>query len=225
MKNKNTRLLNGVPLIAYTIAAAQKSKIFGAIVVSSEDDEILRIAQRYCAGVLRRPSYFSTNESPDIEWVKHALDSSLLTRGIEFDYFAILRPTSPFRSAKTIQRAWAEFERSDMDCLRAVSPAPVNPWKCWIESNCELTPLMWQSDNPPWHSRPTQSLPRIVVQNASLEMAKCSLVRDRLYPSICGGRVWAFHSELPDSFDLNTEEDFSYAEYMVKEGKWTLPTV
>ena len=90
---------------------------------------------------------------------------------------------------------------------------------------CELTPLLPVHDVPPWHSRPTQTLPLVYQQNASLEMARCSLVRDRLYPSICSGRVWGFLCPRPDGFDINTQDDWDIAELMITTGRWTLPTI
>lgn len=220
---KNIKSLAGRPLITYTIAAAKQSGIFKKICVSTDSGYILELAFGFGVGSLLRPDAFSTSDSPDIEWVHHALVTSRRYEDFDFDYFAILRPTSPFRTAATIQRAWAEFERSDMDCLRAVQAVSCNPYKCWTMSNGELTPLLPVHDVPPWHSRPTQTLPKVYQQNASLEMAKCSLVRDRLYPSICSGRVYGFLNPEPEGFDLNTPEDWAYAEAQIRDGEWTLP--
>ena len=103
VKGKNVRSLAGHPLLAYSIAAAHESGVFERIVVSTDSDEIARIARSYGAEVpLLRPSEMAGSTSPDIEWVRHALDNL----GREFDAFSILRPTSPFRTAATIRRAW-----------------------------------------------------------------------------------------------------------------------
>lgn len=221
--HKNIKLLAGHPLISYTLAAAKQSGLFSAIVVSSDDEATLNIAMQHGGIVgLRRPAKYATAESPDVEWVKHALTSQLIADQ-QPDCFAILRPTSPFRSAATIQRAWAEFERSEFDCLRAVEAVRCNPYKMWTMQNCELSPLLPVHDVPPWHSRPTQTLPRVYQQNASLEIAKCSLVRDRLYPSICSGRVWGFLNPVPEGFDINEPEDWALAEARIDSGAWTLP--
>lgn len=221
---KNTKLLAGHPLLAYTIAAAQQSKVFRSIVVSSDDEATLQIALQMGVAGIRRPEKYASDDSPDIEWVKHALTSSTIFDQ-RHDCFAILRPTSPFRTAATIQRAWAEYERSACDSLRAIQAAGVNPYKLFWLNNCELLPVLPTHDLPPWHSRPTQTLPPTYMQNASLEISKCSLVCDRLYPSISGPRIWGFLNPEPCGFDLNTPEDWHYAEVMVKEGHWTLPTV
>lgn len=224
IKNKNIKALAGHPLIAYTIAAAIQSKVFHTVVVSSEDRDILTMAKYYGAAVVGRPAAYATAHSPDIEWVQHAL-TSLCLLGSDSDYFAILRPTSPFRSAATIQRAWAEYERSACDSLRAVQPAGVNPYKLWWLNHHELLPVLPTYDVPPWHSRPSQTLPPCYQQNASLEISRCDLVRDRLYPSITGPRIWGFLNPEPDGFDLNTEDDWTRAEQQIASGAWTLPTL
>jgi CMP-N,N'-diacetyllegionaminic acid synthase len=222
--NKNTRLLAGHPLIAYTIAAAQQSKIFASIIVSSDSDEALQIGLQMGVGGIRRPEKYASDDSPDIEWVKHALTSTAIFDQ-QHDCFAILRPTSPFRTAKTIQRAWAEYERSACDSLRAVEVVTASPYKMFWLVNCELQPMLPTNDVPPWHSRPTQTLPWAVQQNASLEISKCSLVRDRLYPSITGPRIWGFLNPTPEGFDINTDEDWALAEARIDSGAWTLPTL
>lgn len=218
---KNTKPLAGAPLIAYTIAAAKQSGIFSKVLCSTESGAIANVAERYGAFVVMRPTVYATNESPDIEWVRDVLER-IPERP---DYFAILRPTSPFRTAATIQRAWAEFERSACDCLRAVQPCGVNPYKLWTMQNREIAPLLPVHDVPPWHSRPSQTLPAVYQQNASLEMAKCSLVRDRLYPTICGGRVYGFLNPEPEGFDLNTMDDWQRAETKALTGEWLLPAL
>lgn len=221
---KNTKLLAGHPLIAYTIAAAQQSKVFDNIVVSSDSEETLQIALQMGVAGVRRPEKYAHDDSPDIEWVKHALTSSTIADR-QHDCFAILRPTSPFRTATTIRRAWHEYERSACDSLRAVEPACVNPYKLWWLNHCELMPLLPTNDVPPWHSRPTQTAPPVYQQNASLEISKCSLVRDRLYPSITGPRIWGFVNPAPEGFDLNTPNDWATAEQQITGGEWVLPAL
>ena len=55
-----------------------------------------------------RPVQFAGDTSPDIEWIEHAI-AELGRRGRTWDAFSLLRPTSPFRTADTIRRAWAPF--------------------------------------------------------------------------------------------------------------------
>src|SRR5687767_13180292 len=70
---KNTKLLAGQPLIAYTIAAAQQSGIFADVVVSSEDDRTLSLAESYGVCPLWRPPTLASDSAPDIGWVRFSL--------------------------------------------------------------------------------------------------------------------------------------------------------
>src|SRR3954471_12645830 len=102
---KNTRELAGHPLLAYSIAAALQSGCFDAAVVSTDSAETAEVARRYGgAGLGPRPAEMATATSPDVEWVRHEL-RALAAAGRRADAFAILRPTSPFRTADTIRRA------------------------------------------------------------------------------------------------------------------------
>ena len=94
---KNVRELAGHPLLAYSIAAARESGLFAAILVSTDSEEIAEVARRYGAEVPGlRPAELAGPTSPDVEWV------TLAMAGRAEEIFAILRPTSPFRSAETI---------------------------------------------------------------------------------------------------------------------------
>lgn len=225
--NKNIRPLNGVPLLAYTIRAALESGVFGDVVVSTDSrGEYANIALRYGATVVIRPPDMATDTSPDIEWVTNAL--SRLPR---HDVFSILRPTSPFRTADTIRRAWAEFESDPMcDSLRAVEKVRQHPGKMWrVFNELRLWPLAndlgyWNGDGTPVHSMPTQSLPVVYVQNASLEIAHTHVVLDS-NPTISGTKVRPFFTQGYEGFDLNDENDWLLAEALLARGLVTLPVI
>ena len=105
VKNKNIKVLGKHPLIAYTIQSAIESNVFDEIIVSTDSVEIKEISEYYGARVpFLRPAEFSQDTSPDIQWVRHALDYMIL-QNLEYDFFSILRPTSPFRKPDTIKRA------------------------------------------------------------------------------------------------------------------------
>lgn len=233
---KNIRSLGAHPLLAYSIAAARSSDVFARIVVSTEDAEIAAVARRYDAEVLIRPDELATDCSPDIEWVTHAL----VTLGeIGDGAFAILRPTSPFRTADTIRRAVDAWTRhgASVDSLRAVQRASQHPGKMWVPGPelCDrpaMEPLLstyeWVERGmhpygPPSHSRPTQALPTVYVQNASLEIAWCDTVT-RLQ-SISGDTVLPFFTEGYEGFDLNHADDWLLAEALIERGLAQLPEV
>ncbi|HET6796321.1 MAG TPA: acylneuraminate cytidylyltransferase family protein [Gemmatimonadales bacterium] len=225
LAGKNVRPLAGHPLVAYTIAAARDSGIFTAVVVSTDSPDIAEIARHYGADVpFLRPRQMAEDLSPDIEWVRHALNE-LSREGRAFPCFSILRPTSPFRSGATIRRAWDRFGgRTDVDSLRAVEPCRQHPGKMWRLEGDRLVPLLdGGPSKPPWHSMAYQALPRVFVQNASLEIAWSRVPLEE--GTIAGTRIIPFFTEGYEGVDLNDERDWLYAEQLVAAGTASLPSI
>ena len=222
---KNIRPLGSHPLLAYTIAAARESGVFDAVVVSTDSPAIAEIARHYGAEVpFLRPLELAGDLSPDIEWVRYTLDR-LDERDHHFACFSLLRPTSPFRRADTIRRALARFRSAgEVDSLRAVELCRQHPGKMWVVDDDRLRPLLaGEPGAVPWHSRPYQDLPRVWVQNASLEIAWCRVVRQT--GTIAGERILPFFTEGYEGFDVNEPKDWWYAEHLLAAGEATLPPV
>jgi CMP-N,N'-diacetyllegionaminic acid synthase len=214
--DKNIRKLGSHPLIAYTIAAAQKSKVFTDIIVSTDSQKYADIAVKYGAEVpFLRPESLSGDVSPDRAWVEYTLEK-LQEMGRNYDCFSILRPTSPFRRPDTIIRAWEQFCNSGaVDSLRAVEKCSQHPGKMWvIRGKCMYPLIPFSPEEQPWHSSQYQSLPEIYVQNASLEIAYCRVVQQQ--KTIAGTLIVPFLTEGYEGFDINSTYDWDLAEYIVK---------
>jgi CMP-N,N'-diacetyllegionaminic acid synthase len=223
--DKNIRLLAGHPLIAYTIAAALQSRIFSCVVVSTDSEQYAEVSRYYGAEVpFFRPPEFAGDLSPDIEWVRYTL-KSLSDAGRKYDCFSILRPTSPFRQAETIQRAWQEFLAADgIDSLRAVEKCKQHPGKMWVIRGKRMTPLLPLSPpEQPWHSSQYQSLPEVYVQNASLEIAWTRVVFEE--NSIAGNVIMPFLTQTCEGFDVNDSYDWKFAEELVRNREGNLPSI
>jgi CMP-N,N'-diacetyllegionaminic acid synthase len=224
VKAKNIRELGVHPMIAYTIAAARESGLFGSIVVSTDSELVAEIAKHYGAEVpFLRPAAMAADLSPDIEWLEYTL-TRLKNDGRGFDAFALLRPTSPFRRADTLRRAWTKFEGADADSLRAVELCTQHPGKMWVIDGQYMSPLLKDGPkNPPWHSSPYQALPKVYAQNASLEIAWTRVVEET--HTIAGEKIVPFITEGWEGFDINNPEDWIVAEHLVKTGEVRLPEV
>ena len=225
VKQKNVRPLKGHPLIAYTIAAARQSGVFKDVIVSTDSEEIAAIARRYGAEVpFLRPAPMAADHSPDIEWIEHLL-RELERTGRSYDCFSILRPTSPFRLPSTIRRAWTAFlAEVGADSLRAVEPCSQHPGKMWVIRGSRLLPLMpFGPPEQPWHSTPTQALPVVYIQNASLEIAWTRIVLGGR--TIAGETIVPFVTDGLEGFDINQPEDWDQAELLVARGEAVLPEI
>ena len=223
--DKNARVLGGHPLIAYTIAAAKASGVFDAVVCSTDTGRLARIAHHYGAEIpFLRPAEFATSTSPDIEWVEDML-TRLKAEGRDYDCFSILRPTSPFRTAETIKRAWGEFlAEQGVDSLRAVEKVTQHPGKMWVVRGKRMTPLLpLTPETQPWHSSQMAALPEVHVQNASLEIAWSRVVHEGR--TIAGITVMPFFTSEAEGFDINNQYDWDLAEAIVSQGKFSLPAV
>jgi N-acylneuraminate cytidylyltransferase len=212
-------------MLAYTIASAIDSGIFASVIVSTDSEDIAAIARHYGADVpLLRPAALATDTSPDIEWMTHLL-TELKRQGRTWDCFSLLRPTSPFRTAATIQRAWQTFTAQDgVDSLRAVEKCTQHPGKMWIVRGQRMFPLLpFGPPEQPWHSTPYQALPAVYVQNASLEIAWTRVVFER--GTIAGDVLVPFVTEGYEGFDINDPTDWMIAERLLAEGAVRLPRV
>jgi len=223
--DKNIKLLAGHPLIAYSIAAALRSRIFAAVIVSTDSQQYLDVAKHYGAeSPYLRPPEIAGDLSPDIEWVAYTLER-LRMDGRTFDCFSILRPTSPFRHASTIVRAWQQFlSEEGVDSLRAVEKCKQHPGKMWLVRGNRMLPLLPLSPaEQPWHSSQYQALPEVYVQNASLEIAWSKVVFEGR--TIAGNVQMPFFTQAHEGFDVNHPEDWRLAEEMVRSGQANLPAV
>jgi len=225
---KNIRQIAGHPLLAYSIAAALKSDIFDDVVVSTDSSLYAEIAIHYGASVLSlRPKRFSGSTSPDIEWVRYTL-LELKKEGREYEFFWIIRPTNPFRTADTITRAWSEFrEYRDIDSMRALEVCRQHPGKMWkIENATGLARPYVENcaiNGVPFHSNQYKVLPRVYVQNASLEIGRTPLPIHS--DSISGTRIAPFLTTDYEGFDLNSDEDWILFEALLASGHARLPEI
>lgn len=225
VQDKNIRLLAGHPVMAYTIAAALQSNIFADIIVSTDSEQYAEVAAYYGAEVpFLRPAKLAGDQSPDIEWLEYTL-TALRERGHEYDCFSILRPTSPFRSPETIQRAWQAFlSENGVDSLRAVEKCQQHPGKMWVIRGRRMTPLLPLSPaEQPWHSSQFPSLPEVYIQNASLEIAWTRVVLEER--TIAGNVLMPFLTHGYEGFDVNNPYDWNFAEHLVEAGDAILPVV
>jgi N-acylneuraminate cytidylyltransferase len=233
---KNVRALSGHPMLAYTIAPALESGVFDRVIVSTDSEDIAAVARHYGAEVpFLRPPAFAGDTSPDIEWLEHLL-VELKRQGRTWDCFSLLRPTSPFRTAETIRRAWTTFlAQEGVDSLRAVEKCAQHPGKMWIVRGERMFPLLpfavaspkpdgeGGSGEQPWHSTPYQALPTVYVQNASLEMAWTRVVIERR--TIAGDVIVPFFTRGYEGFDINDPYDWMVAERVLADGVAQLPRV
>lgn len=218
IENKNIIELNGHPLLAYSIRAAINSGCFTQVLCVTDSVEYKKIAEKYGASVPElRPDNISGDKSPDIEWINWVF-GVLENRGETFDSLAILRPTNPFRSSRTIIKAFDAFiSNQPSHSLRAVSKVTEHPGKMWKLTGRYMTPILpYDNAQVPWHSSQMANLPPVYIQNASLEIVWKDVVSRT--NTISGEVITPYISDGYEGFDINNPLDLIIANNLISEG-------
>jgi CMP-N-acetylneuraminic acid synthetase len=214
VKRKNIKLLEGKPLIAYSIEAAEQSQSIQKVFVSTEDSEIAFIAKRYGAEVIERPSCLAEDESP--EWLawQHAVEvvEARYGRG-ELKVFVSLPATSPLRIPGDIDRCIDKFVSSQADVVITGSPAKNNPYFCMVkEVSAGYVELL--AGNGVSVAR-RQDAPCVYDMNGAVYVTSPSFIMEN--NRIFDGKVELVEMPRSRSVDIDTELDFKFAEFLLSE--------
>ena len=214
--NKNIKSFAGTSLLEHAVKRAIKSSIFSSVVCCTDSESYAEIASQAGAEVPAiRPSQISSSVSPDFEWVNWATNE--VKHFEDFDYFAILRPTSPFLSATSIRRACIALRDSNYESLRAVVECDQHPAKMWTLKGDLLQPILpyTTSDGIDLHSSQKASLPKVYIQTAGLDISRTSVLLK--YQNISGALIMPYVLSYPEDFDVNTLRDWDEMEALSDE--------
>jgi len=206
---KNLAPVLGKPLISYSIRSAQQSKLLDAFLVSTDDAEIAEVARSFGADVpFLRPKEFSRDDSPDLEFMCHALDWLQVMRGFAPEIIVNLRPTGPLRTGEDIDRVIKLMLDTGCDSARTVSLPAQNPFKMWRvnAASARMDPLL-----PTEHFAvlgtdvPRQLLPQNVYwQNGLVDATRAQFIRaGKIYGPDMRGVV----TDPRKSIDIDEPED------------------
>jgi len=209
---KNLALLRGVPLIDYTLRAAQRARRLEAVVVSTDDETIATHARKHHATVpALRPAEISADDSPVVQALQHALAAHERAASAAVTAVVLLQPTSPLRTASDIDRAIELFEQSGADSLTSVCLANEHPYYAWRPRERWIEPLFTYDEMQMDRSR----LPPLYFENGAIYVTKRkNLVRGDLY----GRRVAGYVMDELRSLDVDTPRDLAWAEFLLERG-------
>jgi CMP-N,N'-diacetyllegionaminic acid synthase len=214
VKNKNIRPMLGKPLIAWTIAQARESGLFDHVVLTSDSEEIMRVAEEHGADVFfRRPDELATDSAPKIPVIRHALVQSEAHFGKRYDIHVDLDATSPLRSVQDLKDALAQFERDGNDILITAMPARRSPYFNLVEQAPDGSVGLAKKLERPIARR--QDSPKCFDMNASFYVWKRDvlLASDTLFTPRTGLYV------MPEerSVDIDSELDWRIVEMLMAD--------
>jgi CMP-N-acetylneuraminic acid synthetase len=118
---KNIKSIAGVPLIGYTISEALKSSLITRYIVSTDDEEIQKIAIECGADApFLRPQHFSTDKASSVAAMQHAVDWVERQEGHKYDYIVELMCTNPMKSVEDIDASIEKLISTQADSVIAV---------------------------------------------------------------------------------------------------------
>lgn len=211
LPDKNIRLLNEKPLIAYSIEAALESGCFEEVMLSTDSEKYAEIGRSCGAKVpFLRSQKTSSDSASSWDAVEEVLDG-YLKRGREFETFCLLQPTSPLRTAEDIRKAYLTYEQKASFAVVSVCEAEHSPLWCGaLPDNQEF--IHFVNENSQKRRQDSGKFYRI---NGAIYIVNTKkFATDRfLYKE--GSFAYIMPQER--SVDIDTEIDFKLAELMIKE--------
>lgn len=210
LKDKNIKLLNGHPLMAYSIQAAKESKMFDEIIVSTDSVGYAEIAKKYGASVpFLRSEKCSSDTAGSWEVVKEVL-YRYRQSGKIFDTICLLQPTSPLRTAEDIISGYQEMEEKRADAITAVCEMDHTPyWSMILPDDLSLKEFRKTMPNVP-----RQQLDTFYRINGALYIRKICYLDDDI--CILADEEYAYIMDRSKSVDIDTMDDFKYAEFLMR---------
>ena len=212
--HKNKKLLNGKPLMEYTIAAALEATQLDAVICSSEDAELRAIASKLGVEVpFVRPESLAQDTSGSLGVVRHALQE-LEKVGKHFDAVCLLQVTNPFRSAAFIDQAITKFKKETPDALISVLKVPHEYNPHWVfEQNTKGFLDIATGEQEIIKRR--QELPEAFIRDGAIYITKTEVIREK--KSLYGNTLSYIISDPEHHVNIDTMDDWVKAEAIAKK--------
>lgn len=203
---KNLALISEKPLIAFSINAAKKSSLIDRVIVSSDDQEVIKVSNTFGAETpFVRPSNLAKDNSKMIDVLKHTVNFFNESRE-NIEAIVLLQPTSPLRTEIHIDEAIKKFKSTNASSVVSVVEVPhqYNPYSVLqLNQNGELNSFRKRS-----YSR-RQDKPKFFARNgpAILVLKPQLILQNELY----GPKSVPYFMNLKESLDIDTKDDLDEA--------------
>lgn len=221
LPGKNVKHLNGKPLIQYTLEAVSNSGVYNDIILSSDDDAILSIANNV-KGVTaeKRPSRLAGDKSKVIELIKEIAERPGYDE--KYDTISLFLPTCPFRTAQHIAEGYKLLEKDDFSVVSVCEMSDPIQLSLTID---EATTVM----NPNAVLDPS---PLITGNTRSQDFQKFYRVNGGFYiawlkkfkgkENFFQGQVKSYVMSTMNSVDIDNQIDFDWAQFLLNNGYVTI---
>lgn len=225
LPDKNVTLLRGLPLINHSIKAAIEADIFDHIIITSDSEKILSVANTYLSNsefndyevsvsVNLRPEELATDTSKVIDTVSYYYDQ--YCSQMKIDQVWLLLPTCPLRDSNDIKEV-EKMLTPNLDGVLSITEMEFPPTLGLNKDDNNI--ITAYDDSDPWvngNSR-SQDHPMVYRPNGAIYAAWGDKFKN--YRNFYKGKVKGYFMERDKSIDIDTKFEFDLAENMMKYGK------
>jgi len=212
LPNKNILRLAGKPLIQWTIDAAIKSKYIDRIILSTDNEIIANTCRTYgIENPFMRPVELAQDDSLAIDNYIYTIDRLNDKPNCNIKDFIVLQPTSPLRLTEDIDKAIELFYNKNADSVISYTEEnhPIE-WHKYLTNDGKFEKIFEEVSSNRQDNKVS------FYPNGSIFIFKYDLIKQKKYYS---ADSFAFIMPRKRSIDIDTIDDFEYAEYlMLKNG-------
>ena len=212
LPEKNIKPLNGKPLIYYTIKAIQEANIYDRIILSTDSEEIAKIATDYDVEVpFVRPQKFATDKSSALDAIQHAL-KWIKSNDKVYDYVQYIFPTSPLRTSEDLIKGFNLLIKNNADMVISVceNDHPIE-WSNTLTKNSSMQSFIKKE----YRNLNRQDLKKSFRINGSIYVGKWEIFYNKL--DWFEKNTYAYIMPKLRSIDIDDEYDFKFAEFLMRE--------
>jgi len=217
--NKNIMDLGGLPLLAYSIAAAKMCPLIDDVFVSTDSEEYQSIAIKFGAKApFLRPKEISGDKSLDIEFFQHFIKWCKHS-GIEVpEYIVHLRPSTPLRDPLIIKQAVELIvTTSDATALRSCQKTSLTPYKLFKKNDVFMEPYLRDERFVESYNQPRQVFQDTFVPNGYVDIVKTGVFLDGL--SLHGDKMLLWETD--PTADIDCLKDLDEAKLQLSNASFT----
>ncbi len=202
VKNKNFKNFAGKNLLIHKIDILKKVKDIDEIVINTDSDEAIEISKEYNVNYFKREDFFASSECSNSDFWRNIAENT------KSEFIMFTNCTSPLITHKTYSKIIKiykdKIETNEFDSLNTV-----NELKEFLFLDSK--PLNFETDKTP----NSQDLPNIVKLNFAINILKTENMYNN--KSLIGKKPYLYNLDEIEGLDINTEFEFSYAEYLFKK--------
>ena len=211
LPGKNILPLNGKPLIAWSIEAAKKSNAIDRIIVSSDDDKILDIAQKFGADAIKRPANLANDTASTVDVLLYTIEN--LEK--KYDFIILLQPTSPLRTEKHIEQAIELLLQKKADAVVSVTEVDHSPlWANTLPEDDNMGNFL----RTEVLGKRSQDLEKYYRINGAIYIIKTdALLKEKSL--FLKKNIYAYKMDRSASIDIDEKIDFEIASFLLSKHK------